>query len=152
MVNLLLDAVQALLTHPHKPLTPQQLDKLRLDELNALKKYSQQQTDIRLSQAQRDYAARKVAMLRDLALRRQQADQRARDLARRERALRRRERARGGGSGGTIQVQIQQDGSSSQPGGGSQPRPNSKSSPQNTSDAQKNCLYNPDDGTYVCQK
>ena len=142
------DKVQALLDHPHKPLTPQQLDKLRLDELKALRAYSKQQADRTLSNAQREYAARKIGLLRDLAIRRERADRREKELKRQERIQRRRERAlaKREAERGRVQVEVQQE--STPPSGDSAPE---QSQPKNQQDAQQNCLYNADDGTYICQ-
>jgi hypothetical protein len=140
-----------------KPLTPKQLDKLRRDELRALQLYSMRETDKRLTQAQRDYASEKVRLLRELADRRIAADRRERALARAERRAARkerqleRERQAAQNDKQTLTV-VQNDGSGGSTGGSTPKKKSSGGTPQNSTEAQQQCLYNPDNGTYICQQ
>jgi hypothetical protein len=83
------DPVAALQAKAHKPLTPKELDQLRLKELAALRNYQRRQTDQRLTKTQRDYAAKKIDDFRALAREREKVRQDAKQLASRERALQR---------------------------------------------------------------
>ena len=141
-----------------KPLTAEQLDKLRRNELRALTIYSKREEDRRLTKAQRDYAAQKIGLLRDLAERRLAADRRERALARAERRAARkerqleRERRAAAKNKGTLNL-VQDDGSGDSGGTNTTPKQQPSSGPpQNSQQAQQECLYNPDDGTYICQQ
>ncbi|MFL5894634.1 MAG: hypothetical protein ACJ76Z_05910 [Thermoleophilaceae bacterium] len=139
-----------------KPLTARQLDQLRQNELRALELYSKREEDRRLTKAQRDYAAQKVALLRDLAERRIAAAKRERELARAQRRTARkeaqleRERRQAAQQKHTLKVQ-ETDGSSSPPSGPPQ-KQSSGEAPTDSSQAQQQCLYDADNGTYICQQ
>jgi hypothetical protein len=130
----------------HKPLTPAELDKLRLRELNQLNDYTRSQADRRLSTAKRQAAARGIDSLQRAADRRLQAElkreQVLRDQLARERAKR------------------------NAPPPPSAPRPTTKpvprtqtpkrqttspsNPPRNKADANQSCLLDQDSGQYIC--
>jgi len=151
-----------------KPLTPKELDALRLQELKALRKYEMEQTDKRLSKAQRDYAAGKAGELRDLARQRAEAKAQRRELARRERLQAKRERElakrqaeKDPSSGDDNEtVTIVEPGSRTQspkqgsgggdPGSGSG-ETQTEPSPSGQNQADQQCLQDADSGQYICQ-
>jgi len=134
---------------PHKPLTPAQLDKLRLNELRQLNVYNRRQADRRLSAPQRAAAAHGIAGLQQIA------DQRLKAALMREQQLRQalaRERARHSRPQSTPQPAPRQG----QPAP-SKPKPQGTTTtpsgtPQNKRQADQTCLFNQDTGTYVCQQ
>lgn len=158
---------------PRKPLTPQELDRLRLNELSSLKRYASQQQNPNLSPAQRRQAAQQVAQIEALAQQRlAQANQRAQQLAQQlahERALRLQQQSRGQGSANTSPSQAQNPqrpsngtttGASqttgaanpSTPAAGSAP-PSPRSSHKRKhkhASSQQTCLYDMNSGAYIC--
>lgn len=146
------------LTTPHKPLTPQQLDKLRLAELLALKRYTKQQADKNLSAEQRQLAAKKVSLLRQLAISREEAAARVKALKQAQRDQRRQQRADARArriAARREQQQQQTTTSPSQPPkspGGTGTKPKSGGSPPSSGSQQQSCLYNQDTGEYICQQ
>lgn len=157
------DPVEAVKSKFHKPLTPQELDQLRLKELEALRNYQRRETDKRLTEAQRNYAANKVAAIRALARERAQVQRDAKRVARRERALER-ERARmeaqrrreaqqkahqEQGSTQTAQPRPQPQQSSSGSQGGKSSGDNGDSPPTSTQ-AEETCVQDQDTGAYIC--
>jgi hypothetical protein len=152
------DATQA--TTGKKPLTARQLDQLRRNELRALQRYSWREADRRLTQAQRDYAARKVGLLRELAERRLDAARRERELARAERRTAAKERRLERERRQVVQRERDAARDRGQRDSGTPAAPQddtTTTSPAPESDAQKqnqttDCLYNPDNGEYICEQ
>jgi hypothetical protein len=157
------DPVAAVQAKPHKPLTPKQLDALRLDELAALRNYQKRETDKRLTQAQRDYAAGKVAKLQGLAreraaLRLQQraldkqqrelAKQRAADARRRQREQQRQEQQ--AASQQPYQQQPAQQQPSNQQQGGQSGGSGSSSGSTTPQQTQQTCVQDQDSGQWIC--
>jgi hypothetical protein len=143
-----------------KPLTARELDQLRRNELRALELYSRRETDRRLTQAQREYASTKVGLLRELAQRRIEADRRERALARAERRAARRERElarrqeEAGKNGQTMRL-VTDDGSPDTTDNANSKDtspPPSDGAPKDSTEAQQECLYDSDSGTYICPK
>ena len=145
---------------PHKPLTANQLDELRMAELADLKRYAKRQADQRLSPQQRLQAAQEVERIRNLAERRLAAAARREDRLRRELALARmRARARA-----RIRAAEKPKPDAQAPAPKTKARPPAKRTPPpqqatpppqptqtTTTDSQEaGCLYNESDGTYVC--
>jgi len=137
-----------------KPLTPRELDQLRRRELRMLELYTKRETDRRLSATERNFAARQVSLLRDLARRRAEADRRERELARAERRQARRERELA-----RERRRAREDGDDPQPvqreprrSPATAPAPAPEETAPRESEETQDCLYNPDDGTYICQE
>ena len=136
-------------------LTPEELDKLRREEIEQLKRLTRRQADRDLPQQKRDRAARQVSELVKLAQARQRAAE-ERELAlrrqlAREREARMRERSR------------RQDDQDQAPAGeppppeekqtdeGRQPTGDEKSGGEGDRDpVETECLYDPSNGTYIC--
>ena len=134
-----------------KPLTPAELDQLRRRELRMLELYTKRETDRRLSATERGFAAKQVSMLRDLARRRADADRRERELRRAERRNARRERELARERRRALARDRER---SSEPRAERAPAPApapEEPAPEERNEAQ-DCLYNPDDGTYICQE
>lgn len=147
---------------PHKPLTPEELDKLRLEELEALRDYQRRQTDERLTQAQRDYAARKVSEFQALARERADVNAQERRLAKRERRLALAEqRADARRAAEERRRQREQQEASQEPSGatapatgpqpGSAPTPvPADDAPPTAEEAEQQCIQDADTGAYIC--
>ena len=136
-------------------LSPEELDRLRREEIEQLKRLQQREGNQALPQRERDRAARKVSELVKLAQARQRAAER-RELAlraqlARERQARMREKNRDQEQqpeeappppADHQQTETQDDGARQQTGG-------KKDGGDRDSD-QTECLYDPDNGTYIC--
>jgi hypothetical protein len=132
-----------------KPLTASELDKLRMKELKELQLYSKRETDRRLTQEQRDYARKRVGALRDLAQRRLAAERREKALARRERELARREARAGREPRREREPERREE---ARPPPTSRPERKDDDESRTQSEADKECLYDADAGTYICPK
>jgi hypothetical protein len=165
------DPVAALQAKAHKPLTPKELDQLRLKELAALRNYQRRQTDQRLTKTQRDYAAKKIDDFRALAREREKVRQDAKALASRERALQRAQQRLEAQRQKEAAARVKQHPAKHSPSDSesspqSTPPPNPPqsgsgqgSSPQGGSDgngaptndqAQEQCVQDTQSGTYIC--
>lgn len=156
-------------------LTPEELDQLRLDELRDLRRYSRREQNRTLTPAERRQASREARELSALAGRRlREARQRERAAARRERQAARqgregakrpvgkapapatlpdRDRDRGGGGEKRDKNEKQKqksDGKSGGIPGGGDGGGGGGGAPKNEAEAQQECLYNEDTGTYIC--
>lgn len=147
------DPVAAVQAKRHKPLTATELDALRLKELAMLRTYEKRQTDKRLTQAQRDYAASKVGALRDLARQRVAIRQRERALTKRERALQREQLA----AERKRQKAAQDNSTQDQPYQAPKPQSSQPQTSTTPSDgtptqqqAQQECVQDQDTGQYIC--
>lgn len=148
---------------PYKPLTPEALDKLRLQELEQLKAYQKKQGDKQLSTAQRQQASAGAREIEQIARQR---------LAAEERAIRRAERQRTKQMEQEYARRLQEEQAKS--GSGSSPTPKSDSNsgievdqpgskqktttttepigpPRTEEEAQERCLQD-EDGKFVCPK
>lgn len=147
------DPVAAVQSKPHKPLTAAELDGLRLKEVAMLRTYEKRQADKRLSQSQRDYAARKVAALQDLARQRLEVRRHERALAKRERALAREElaaeRRRQNGGADTQKQPATEDQPYQAPKQQQTSTTPSDSAPTQQ-EAQQECIEDQDSGQYIC--
>lgn len=135
-------------------LSPEELDRLRREEIEQLKRLQQREDNQALPQRERDRAARKVSELVKLAQARQRAAER-RELAlraqlARERQARMREKNRDQEQqpeeapppADHQQTETQDDGARQQTGG--------KKDAGDPDSDQTECLYDPDNGTYIC--
>lgn len=143
------------------PLSPKELDQLRKQEIENLKRYMRQKDDKRLPPRQRRHAAQKVSDLVKLAQARQRAAE-GRELAirralAREREARMRERAQRE----EAEEREQRASANEQPS----PRPDDRGATQEPArrdeperpddartrdEAEAECLYNADTGSYIC--
>ena len=142
-------------------LTPEELDTLRQEEIEQLKRFQQRKGDQALPRRQRDRAARKVSELvklaqqrqraaeqRELALRRQLAQEREARL----REQSRREQERDEESTPTAEqepTQEQQDGGRQQTGG-QKSGGGGGSGGGDRDPVETECLYDAENGTYIC--
>lgn len=139
---------------PAKPLTPKELDALRMRELAQVKRYAERQADDSLSARQRQAAAREVAHFQRIAQKRLEAaarrEAKLRSELARERAARRREAAARRAAEREADAKAETHKPPPQP----TPKPAAKSAPppaQTTPQGDDaSCLYNADDGTYIC--
>lgn len=139
-------------------LTPEELDRLRREEIEQLKRLERRKDDRRLPQPERDRAARKVSDLVKLARQRQRAaeqrelavrQQLAREREARIRERNRREQQRDEDSMTTSEQQPNQE----QGGGQKEPTGGQKGGGDDGGDrdpVETECLYDPDNGTYIC--
>ena len=136
-------------------LSPEELDKLRREEIEQLKRFAQRTDNERLPQRERDRAARKVSELVKLAQARQRAAER-RELAlraqlARERQARTRERNRREGqreqSPPPTSDQQQPDEQRDETG---EPTGGQKKGGGDGDRVETECLYDPSNGTYIC--
>jgi hypothetical protein len=134
---------------PHRQLTPSELDKLRLRELQQLNAYTKRQADRRLSPAQRNSAAQGIADLQRAADKRLQAELK-REAALREQLARAKAKSNAPpppppppSSHGTPARQPRRNTSTHQ---GTTP----SNSPSSQQQVQKTCLLDQDTGQYVC--
>jgi hypothetical protein len=146
------------------PLSAQELDRLRTKEIEDLKRYMRQKQDTRLPPRERRHAAQKVSDLVKLAQARQRAAER-RELAirralAREREARMRERAQRREEAERAARQQQEEEQASTPSEESSPKPrdrDGREKPDRSDDdsrtgdeAEAECLYNADTGSYIC--
>jgi hypothetical protein len=132
---------------PHKPLTPAQLDKLRLRELRMLSKYTKRQADKRLSVDQRSAAARQIDELRREAQRRLRA-QSKRDQAARDRLAR--ERAKSKAPPPPAPTAPTKTAPAPKRSAPKQESTGPSGAPKNQDEADKTCLMDQDSGQYIC--
>lgn len=127
----------------YQSLTPQELDKLRLNELRALRKYSQEQQNKGLSLNKRRRAADRAALLAERARNRLRAERAARE---RRAAAKRRADAR---RRADTSPRRRPSPSSPPP---SQPRDTTPSQPAPRKDtsSKEDCLYDENKGSYIC--
>ncbi len=138
-------------------LSPEELDKLRREEIEQLKRFQQREGNEALPQRERDRAARKVSELVKLAQARQRAAERrelalraqlAREREARARAENRRDHERDDQPTPTTEPQPTQEprDESGQPTG----QKNGGGSGGDGDSDETECLYDPDNGTYIC--
>jgi hypothetical protein len=134
-------------TQSHKPLTPAELDKLRLRELNQLNEYTRRQANGKLSTAQRNAAARGIGDLQ------RAADRRLRAELKREQVLRdqlSRERAKAKAPPPTFR-----EPRPTSPAQRARPPQRQSTTPSRTPQRrrqaeQQTCLLDQDTGQYIC--
>jgi hypothetical protein len=136
----------------YESLSPRELDKLRQDELEDLRRYERRQADRKLSPTARRRAARRAQGLTKEARRRLRAAARREEVARRELARERAARAHDRARRRQEKAESQRD-PDPQP---SPPRddetPREEPPPSDPSDEPDytECLYDAESGTYVC--
>jgi hypothetical protein len=136
------------LVQPHKPLTPAELDKLRLRELNQLSDYTKRQANRRLTPSQRNEAGRGIADLQRAADKRLQAELR-REQSLRDQLARSRAKAK-------APPPPPRPGSPPTTNAAPTPRAQRPSSDRRTapskapSKQQQTCLLDQDTGQYIC--
>lgn len=131
-----------------EPLSPEALDKLRTGELKALSQYQKQQADTSLPADERAEARREIARIQRLAERRIAAAERREKALRaelaRERAARRQEAA-------ARAREQERDQARERPARPRrQERREEAPAAPPPSDEESGCLFNEDDGSYVC--
>jgi hypothetical protein len=144
---------------PAEPLSPAELDKLRTQELSALKRYQRQEADPSLPAADRADASRRIARIERVARQRIAAAERReraarRELAReraqnaRERAARARERAADRERTRRAEQRAKEKEREAARTKAATPAPAADTEAEPQQD--DGCLFNPDDGTYIC--
>lgn len=139
-------------------LTPKELDKLRQQELEDLKRYSKRQADRELTPRQRRNAEKAAEDLVKLARRRERQAEKREQAARRQLAREREERIRERQQAARNQPPPSRPQQQPPPPPRSQPKDqqdpgsdgggNEKDAPEQTDQAE--CLYDTESGTYVC--
>jgi hypothetical protein len=141
-------------------LTPEELDKLRKDELEDLKRYSKEQADKRLSPSARRNAGRRAGDLvklarrreraaakRELALRRQLVRERAARIRERRQAARERDSNHGQDQPGDPQPQPQPQPDDQRP---DDQQPDDPPADDGSDGTSAECLYDEQSGNYIC--
>ncbi|HEX8084736.1 MAG TPA: hypothetical protein VF529_10640 [Solirubrobacteraceae bacterium] len=138
------------------PLSPEELDKLRAKELEALSRYRKQESDTSLPAPRRADARRQIARIERIARRRiAAAERRERALRRelaRERAARARERAASRRAAARERMKDRRRAQRAVDEGEQQRPPAKQPAPAAgpKEDEESECLFNPDDGSYIC--
>lgn len=131
---------------PHKPLTPAELDKLRLRELRQLNRFTKRQANNRLSPAQRNDAARGIAGLQHAADHRLNAELRREQVLRDQLA---RERAKANAPPPPPPPSAPRRRTSKPSTSSTQTTP-STTAPSGGRHSNETCLLDQDTGQYIC--
>jgi len=137
----------------YEALTPEELDKLRRQELEDLQRYSKKQTDKRLSQGERDDAEEKADDILERAKRRERAAAKREQLAQRQLARERAARVRERQAAEERERRARPNPTAPAPPPDDEPPDTRDGDPpprQEPEQTTAECLYDTQSGTYIC--